>query len=345
LEEFDRDELSIGAPNGKMIDLRTGETRVSKPTDLIMKSVSVEPSKAPCPRWTRFVEEITDGDRELAEYLQRMAGSWLTASVKDQTLTVWHGSGGNGKGTFISVVQQILGPYATTIPVDSLVTKKSGDIDLGGIAMLCGARLAVAQEGETSRRFNAGLLKTLTGGDRLTGKILYENKFEFKHTHKLVILTNNKPRVDVDGGIRRRMHLVPFTRSFEATKNVNLKEELLEQEGSILQWMIDGCLAWQSDGLGPPSSVMNYTNEYFEEADDIKSWIEQNCIRDARFWTATNELFTDWKMFCDNTRIFAGSQKDLTENLVREGFSKKKNKRGDKRGISGLRLRNSGIIQ
>jgi putative DNA primase/helicase len=274
-----------------------------------------------------------------------MAGSWLTASVKDQTLTVWHGSGGNGKGTFISVVQQILGPYATTIPVDSLVTKKSGDIDHGGIAMLCGARLAVAQEGETSRRFNAGLLKTLTGGDRLTGKILYENKFEFKPTHKLVILTNNKPRVDVDGGIRRRMHLVPFTRSFEATKNVNLKEELLEQEGSILQWMIDGCLAWQSDGLGPPSSVTNYTNEYFEEADDIKSWIEQNCIRVPLAWTSTSDLFADWRMFCDNTKIFAGTQKDLTENLVREGFSKKKNSSGDKRGILGLKLRKEETIQ
>jgi putative DNA primase/helicase len=344
LEEFDRDEFSIGAPNAKVIDLRTGETRAATPADRIMKSVSVEPSEAPCPRWMRFVEEITDGDKELASYLQRTAGSWLTASSKDHTLTVWHGSGGNGKGTFISVAQQILGPYSTTIPIDSLSTKKSGDIDLGGVAMLCGARLAVAQEGETSRRFNAGLLKTLTGGDRLTGRVLYENKFEFKPTHKLVILTNNKPRVDLDGGIRRRLHLVPFMRSFEATKNVNLREELLEEAGSILQWMIDGCLAWQRDGLTPPSSVTNYTNEYFEEADDLKNWIEQNCVRDPRAWTAASDLFMDWRGFCQETRIFAGSQKDLTENLVREGFPKKKNPSGNRRGISGLKIRNPGVV-
>ena len=345
LEEFDRDEFILGAPNGKVIDLRTGETRTAAPTDRIMKSVSVEPSNAPCPRWEKFVKEITDGNDELAKYLQRMAGSWLTASPKDHALTIWHGAGGNGKGTFISVAQQILGPYSTTIPVDSLVTKKSGDTDLGGVAMLCGARLAVAQEGETTRRFNTGLLKTLTGGDRLTGKVLYENKFEFKPTHKLVILTNNKPRIDLDGGIRRRLHLVPFTRSFEAVKNVNLKEELLEEAGSILQWMIEGCMAWQRDGLAPPSSVTDYTNEYFEEADDLKNWLEQNWILDKGAWTANSDLFADWKMFCQGARISVGNQKDLVENLVREGFQKKKNPRGDKRGIAGLKIRNSGMIQ
>ncbi len=280
LEEFDRDDFLIGAPNGKVINLRCGETRAANPADFMMKSVSVEPSTRPRPRWNKFVDEITNGDTELAKYLQRWAGSCLTASPKDHTLFVFHGSGCNGKGTLIGVEQQILGPYSTTIPVDSLVTKKSGDIDLGGVAMLCGVRLAVAQEGETARPFNAGLIKTLTGGDRLTGKVLYENKFEFRPTHKLTILTNNKPRIDLDGGIRRRLHLVPFTRSFEAVKNANLKEELLEEAGSILQWMIEGCLAWQRDGLAPPSAVTDYTNEYFEEADDLKNWIEQNCIRD-----------------------------------------------------------------
>ena len=345
LEEFDRDEFLIGAPNGKVINLRTGETRLATPGDRIMKSVSVEPSSKPYPRWAKFIDEITNGDVELAKYLQRMMGSWLTASPKDQTLAVFHGSGANGKGTAIGVAQDILGPYSTTIPVDSLVAKKSGDTDLGGVAMLCGVRLAVAQEGETARRFNAGLLKTLTGGDRLTGKILYENKFEFKPSHKLVILTNNKPRVDLDGGIRRRLHLVPFTRSFEAVKNVNLKEELLEEAGSILQWMIKGCLAWQHDGLAPPSSVVDYTNEYFEEADDLKNWIEQNCVPEKGAWTANSDLFSDWRMFCQEARIFVGTQKDLVENLVREGFQKKKNPRGDKRGIAGLKLRNSGSIQ
>ena len=126
---------------------------------------------------------------------------------------------------------------------------------------------------------------------------------------------------------------------------MNLKEELLEEAGSILQWMIKGCLAWQHDGLAPPSSVVDYTNEYFEEADDLKNWIEQNCVPEKGAWTANSDLFSDWRMFCQEARIFVGTQKDLVENLVREGFQKKKNPRGDKRGIAGLKLRNSGSIQ
>jgi len=343
-EEFDREEFLIGAPKGQLVDLRTGEVRAATAQDFLMKAVSCVPSNAPCPRWEKFIDEITDGDRGLRSYLQRMLGSWLTASVRDQVLAVFHGHGGNGKGTLIAVIQHILGKYSRTIPVDSLVTKKSGDTDLTGVAMLCGARLAVAQEGETTRRFNAGLIKTLTGGDELTGRLLYENKFSFKPTHKLVILTNNKPRIDLDGGIKRRLHLVPFTRSFEgAAKNVHLKEELLTEAPGILSWMIEGCLAWQQRGLEAPSSVVDYTNEYFEEADDLKSWIEQNCVRDPNRWTSAVDLFSDWRMFCKEGRAFAGTQKDFVEHLVREGFQKKRNRKGDKRGVVGLSIRNPGM--
>ena len=109
--------------------------------------------------------------------------------------------------------------------------------------------------------------------------------------------------------------------------------------------MIEGCLAWQRDGLAPPSAVTDYTNEYFEEADDLKNWIEQNCIRDPHAWAANSDLFANWKMFCEGAHIFVGNQKDLIENLVREGLQKKKNTRGDKRGILGLRIRNLGVIQ
>ena len=343
-EEFDREEFLIGAPKGMLVDLRTGKVRAATPRDFLMKAVSCVPSNAPCPRWEKFMDEITDGDKELKSYLQRMLGSWLTASVRDQVLAVFHGHGGNGKGTLIAVIQWILSKYSRTIPVDSLVTKKSGDTDLTGVAMLCGARVAVAQEGETTRRFNAGLIKTLTGGDELTGKFLYENKFSFRPTHKLVILTNNKPRIDLDGGIKRRLHLVPFARSFEgAAKNVNLKEELLEEAPGILSWMIEGCLEWQQRGLDAPSSVVDYTNEYFEEADDLKSWIEQNCVRDPKAWTSYADLFADWRMFCQEGRAFAGNQKDLVEHLVREGFRKKRSPKGDKRGIVGLKIRNPGM--
>jgi putative DNA primase/helicase len=343
-EEFDRDAFLIGAPQGKVVDLRTGTIRPSTPGDLLMKAISCLPSSAPRPRWEKFMDEITDDDKELKEYLQRMAGSWLTASPKDQTLTVFHGHGGNGKGTFIGVIQHILGPYSQTIPVDSLVTKRSGDTDLGGVAMLCGARLAVAQEGDTTRRFNAGLLKTLTGGDELTGRLLYENKFSFKPTHKLVILTNNKPRIDLDGGIRRRLHLVPFTRSFEgAAKNVNLKEELLEEASGILSWMIEGCLAWLDCGLDAPSSVTEYTKDYLEEFDDLNTWIEQNCIVDPKAWEASSDLFGDWKIFCEVGRLAAGTLKDFIERLEGKRFKKKRNNAQTRRGVMGLKLRNLGI--
>jgi hypothetical protein len=39
---------------------------------------------------------------------------------------------------------------------------------------------------------------------------------------------------------------------------------------AILRWMIDGCLAWQRDGLVQPKVVSKATEEYFTDQDALR---------------------------------------------------------------------------
>ena len=86
--EFDTDPLLLGVQNGT-IELRTGAFRASQQSDYITKQANVAyDPKASCPRWKRFIDEITEGDRELARHLQKLAGYWLTGLTDEQQLSL-----------------------------------------------------------------------------------------------------------------------------------------------------------------------------------------------------------------------------------------------------------------
>jgi P4 family phage/plasmid primase-like protien len=351
-DQFDKNPFLLGAPGGQVIDLKTGATRPACPEDYLSKSVVCLPA-GDCPQWIKFMEDITGGDADLRDYLQRVLGYCLTAQVGEQCLIVFHGPGGNGKGVIIGTTQYIFGDsdksgYACTIPMDALMTKKSGETDLRNVARMCGARLVVSQESGLQRKFDSGLLKTLTGGDELTGEKKFEHPFNFSPTHKLIIVSNHRPKVDLDEGMKRRLHLVPFRQVFDADKTKKgakppdrmLKEKLLSEAAGILAWMIKGCLAWQERGLDPPASVLNYTTEFFADNDTMGEWIEQNCdTTDPKVRTPNDDLFADWKMFCSNGRGDAGTHAEFVENLRKRGFEKARI--GDKRATRGLKIKST----
>jgi len=194
---------------------------------------------------------------------------------------------------------------------------------------MCGARLVVSQESDFSRRFDSGLLKTLTGGDELTGERKFEHPFNFSPTHKLVVVSNYRPKVDLDRGMKRRLHLIPFRQVYDLDKTKKgakppdrmLKEKLLAEAPGILAWMIEGCLAWQQRGLDPPAAVLDYTSEFIADSDAFGEWIEQNCDKDPKAKTSNDDLFWNWKMFCDKGSSYAGDRPAFLENLRKRGFT------------------------
>jgi putative DNA primase/helicase len=115
-DKLDENPFLLAVANGT-IDLRSGELRQSRREDFMTKSLSVEYDRnATAPRWIEFVEEITQGDIALAEFLQRLLGYCLTGDTSEQCLFILHGHGANGKSTLLEVVHELLGPYSAKTP-------------------------------------------------------------------------------------------------------------------------------------------------------------------------------------------------------------------------------------
>jgi putative DNA primase/helicase len=314
------------------LDLRTGTGRPPDPLDYITKKSGCDcaPAGTPHPTWTKVLDRITDHNMALQSFLQRYIGYCCTGLTDEQVFVFAHGTGANGKSTFINTVRGILGDYAAVADMSTFIARNTEQHPTD-LAKLHGARLVVAQEAQKGRRWDESKIKALTGGDKITARFMRQDFFDFVPTFKLFICGNHKPRLtSVDEAMRRRLLLVPFTVQIPAgERDRDLMQKLQAEWPAILRWCVDGCLEWQRIGLEPPAIVRDATDTYFADQDTLQQWLDE-CTEDGgeRAFSRTTELFDSWKAWCETRNSKPGSAQALSEALVDRGFVKKRNNVG-----------------
>ena len=336
IDQWDADPWTLNTPGG-IVDLRTGELRSPDRMAYMTKTTAVAPG-GDCPLWLSFLKRITDSNPELQSFLQRMCGYALTGITREHALFFLFGHGANGKSVFLNVFSGSMGDYARIAPIETFIDSKSErhPTDLAGLQ---GARLIIAVETEANRKWAESKLKSLTGGDKIAARFMRQDFFEFAPVFKLVIAGNHKPGLrSVDEAMRRRFNLLPFEVTIPpAERDLQLADKLREEWPGILQWAIDGCLAWQSEGLHAPKAVSDATADYLDAEDALARWIEDCTEAKAGAWESATTLFSDWKAWAESSREYAGSQKSFSENLAARGVAQVRTKAA--RGFGGIRLR------
>lgn len=275
--QFDRNKDYFNAMNG-VVSLRDGHLEDHHHEKYLSKISPVEyTDKIDTPLWDEFLRQIFDNDEELIDYIQKAVGYSMSGSTKEQCVFFCYGNGRNGKSTFLDLVSEIMGDYATNIQPETIMVRGQQGGANSDIARLKGARFVTTVEPNQGARINEGLLKQLTGGDTVTARHLYGKEFEFEAEFKLWMATNHKPIIrGRDLGIWRRMHLIPFTVQIPDDKvDKNLKYKLKKELTGILNWAVEGCIKWQREGLKMPSAVEDAVKEYKSEMDVITAFIEE----------------------------------------------------------------------
>lgn len=280
-DDFDSYSEYINCQNG-IVNLRTGELLPHDSNFMMSKICSsdydVEGKKPKL--WLKFLNDVTDGNKELQDYIQRSIGYSLTGSNREQCAYFLYGIGNNGKSTFLDTISDLLGGYASNAQPETIMMKKWGDGGaLSDIARLKSARFVTSEEPTEGVRLNEGLLKQLTGGSKITCRFLYADEFEYTPEFKIWIATNHKPVIrGTDIGIWRRIKLIPFEVNIPAEKvDKNLKYKLRSEFPQILRWAVDGCRKWMKDGIKEPECVLEAVKEYKHEMDLLAGFMEQ-CI-------------------------------------------------------------------
>lgn len=322
-DALDLDPWLLNCRNGTL-DLRTGTLREHRPDDFITKLAPVEYDPgAIAPTFDAFLRRIFADDPTMAQYVQQATGYSLTGQTSEQCWFLNYGIGANGKSTILNVLTDLLGDYATWTPTQTLLAKRGEGID-NDLARLRGARFVAAVETDGGRRLAEALVKQMTGGDRMAARFLYGEFFEFTPQFKLWLATNHKPEIrGTDHATWRRVRLIPFTVTIpDAEQDRSLPEKLRLELPGILRWAVEGCLAWQRNGLGLPDAVREATTEYRASMDLIGTFLAECCETTANVATRASRLYSAYVAWTEEGREQPESQRRFGEALAERRYTR-----------------------
>jgi len=318
---FDAWPWLLNVRNGTL-DLRAGEILSHQRTDLMTKlaPASYEPTSA-CPRFERFLARIMAGNVSMIHFLQRAIGYALTGLIVEQVLFVLHGTGANGKSTFLETLRYVLGDHAAQADPSTFLMRDA-DATRNDVARLRGARFISAVEIASGRHLDETLVKQVTGGDTITARFLYHEPFEFRFTGKVFLACNHKPDIrGADLGMWRRIRLIPFEVTIPPEEQDRyLLDALREEAPGILRWAVDGCLPWQREGLGAPPNVIDATATYREQSDVLAGFLTERCVVNANTSCETADVYRAYRDWTEGVGERPASRRRFEQMLAERGF-------------------------
>lgn len=327
MSEMDTQNDLFNCQNG-IINLRNGELLKHEPNYFCTKisDCICDISGAKPELWLNFLDDITCGDKELQTYLQKAIGYSLTGSVREQCLFFLYGMGRNGKSTFLDIISCIAGTYANHAQPETLMLKSQlNSGTTSDIARLKGARFVTSVEPNENVKLNEGLVKQLTGGDKVTARFLYGKEFEYTPEFKIWLGANHKPIIrGTDDGIWRRIRLIPFVAQIPDEKvDKNLKYKLKKELPQILKWAVDGALLWQKEGLQSPPCVVKATQEYRYEMDTMSRFFSEYVTYDSNAKMKASVLYNYYCEWATQNNEYVMSMTKFGKEVMQKVSEKK----------------------
>lgn len=292
--EFDKEDMLLNTESG-YVDLSSGELHdhdIDK--KFSHQTVAEYSDNVDAPLWEKFLNQIFNNDEELIHYVQKAIGYSFTGSVDEQCLFILNGRGRNGKSVFSNVVSDVAGNYAKQMNVQTIVAKKnqSGSAN-SDVARLEGARIVTSSELNEGDRFDESLVKQLTGGDKILARFLYGSEFEYKPKFKIWMATNHLPIIrGTDDGIWRRIKIIPFNIQIPKEKvDKKLEYKLKAEYTGILNWIVQGAIMWQQEGLEDPEAVTKVIETYRAEMDPLDAFLEECCTTGQNYSIKAREMY------------------------------------------------------
>ncbi|MCH5463223.1 DNA primase, partial [Secundilactobacillus sp. HBUAS58055] len=106
-----------------------------------------------------------------------------------------------------------------------------------------------------------------------------------------------------------------------------LKYKLQREEVGILNWMVEGALKWQREGLIPPQIVQQASKDYRNEMDVTSEFIEECCTTGEHEMGRASQIYQRYKQWAnDNSQYLMNSTKFGKE--MGQKFEKKHDMQG-----------------
>ena len=210
------------------------------------------------------------------------------------------GDKSNGKSTFLSMVQTLLGDEN----IASLDLKELGD--RFKTAEMFGKLANIGDDIGDEFIANPAIFKKLVTGERVSAERKGQNPFEFNNYSKLLFSANNIPRIkDKTGAVQRRLTIIPFNATFSKADpdfRPYIKHELKSDE--VMEYLIALGIAGlkrvlTNRAFTTSAKVQAAMDEYEENNNPILGFFKE--CEDEEFQIEnkpTNKVYRRYQEFC-----------------------------------------------
>lgn len=249
---------------------------------------------AKCPAIMQFLNEVAP---LYVTTLLQTAAMCLLPTMKQERAIFLLGSGGNGKGTWLSVLISLLGGMNVSgVSLYSLTTNRFMPAELYNKLANINADIPANYIQDSS------MFKTLTSGDYITAERKNQQPFCFRNSAKLLFSANALPPTsDHSDGFYRRLIIVPFSYKFDNSKLRAMLFEQSELEG-LLNTLIPLANQLQYVSLHIPEGIMDICEEYREAGDSAYAFLKEFCSEKKGVRTSRQNLSSAYLLYCDETR-------------------------------------------
>ena len=297
----------------------------------------------------QFLDEVTEGDKELIRLIQQIIGYTLSNLNTARCIFILYGCTGSGKSVLLNVITEILGKENVShIDPQSFVRDDY-------VAKLQNMKANIVNEMTDKAFEDVGKLKSLVSmNDMVSARKLYGESFYFRNTAKMLMATNNiiqiERKVDQDyTALYDRFVIVPFDYAVpKEERDPYLIDKLLLEKDLIVHWAFKGLKSYVKNEYNFDSckaseeALKLFKGE--DSLDIIQEFIEENIILGSRVhFSDVKERFTEKMNECGkdvSERNFKELKNELLIKYKKFGVEYKKIRIGsaNKYGFDGISL-------
>ena len=298
-ERVNSDKYLINLKNF-IYDARTDDVYEKSPDYLNTVQFPIEfDENAECPIFDKFLDEVIP-DKEIQEYVLKIIAYILIQTLELERVFLFTGAAGSGKGTLVSVIQNLLGKgNFANILIHLLTNSQFKFLE----EELIDKYVNISTEMSASP-LSQELIKAYSGGDYRTIDRKWIKGITYKPTAKLLMLANELPELNEFGNsIISRYVIVNFPNKFRGSANedTGLKAKLATELPGIFNRVRAQYRYMFKDGsvyFELPDVLKKQTTLMLANMNSVSSFIQDECNLSNGTKTTLKALRVRYNDYC-----------------------------------------------
>lgn len=260
--------------------------------------------------------------KRVLKFVQEWLGYSLVAGNKYEKCLLMIGEGANGKSVLQDIWEYIVGQYNC-----SYVDLKYIN-DGSQIFMTRNKLVNFSKDLESNQQLDTGITKAAVSGQTVICNEKYKGQVEMDFTAKIVIACNELPYIrNASTSVKRRFHILPFTRVFsEKEQDRDLIKKLEKESDKIFSWAVKGLRSLKErGGFDVPERCKYSMANYIKNNDSIELWIDDSNVYREGSEAKTADAYKDYKEFCEESNSKPFGRNKFYEKVEAKGYKRKPN--------------------